>query len=86
MSLLLSAFLLLTIIALLKRKQMDRYELEWTIPAGGFFFKAFDEIVAIHERLIEPMRAILGEENLGVPYFARVAPAIAPAAFLALFS
>lgn len=37
---------------------------------------AFDEAFAIHERLIEPFRTILGEENLGILYFAWVVPAI----------
>jgi|CXWL01.1.fsa_nt_gi hypothetical protein len=47
----------------------------WAVLSVGFLFMAFDEAVAVHERLIEPMRSVLGEENLGVVYYAWVVPA-----------
>ena len=84
MLLLLFASSLLTVIAILKRKQMDSYTWQWAILAGGFLFMAFDEIVSVHERLIEPMRAILGKEHLGVLYFAWVVPAAALVLFIAV--
>lgn len=85
MSLLLFAAVLLAGITFLKKKQTDRYVLHWALLSCGFLFMSFDEIVAVHERLIEPMRTVLGEEHLGVLYFAWVVPAIALVLFLALF-
>jgi hypothetical protein len=85
MSLLLFAAVLLAAITVFKKKQMDRYVMHWAILSCGFLFMSFDEIVAVHERLIEPMRAILGEEHLGILYFAWVVPAIALVSFLAVF-
>ncbi|MCY7377675.1 MAG: hypothetical protein LH472_17085 [Pyrinomonadaceae bacterium] len=85
MLLLLFASLLLTVITVHKRKQKAAHLLEWTILSGGFLLMAFDEIAAIHERLIEPMRAIMGEQNLGFLYFAWVVPAIVLVTVLALF-
>lgn len=48
----------------------------WGVLALGFFWMAFDEIASVHEKLIEPMRVLLGGENLGVFYFAWVVPGI----------
>lgn len=48
----------------------------WGVLALGFFWMAFDEIASVHERLIEPMRVLLGGENLGVLYYAWVVPGI----------
>jgi hypothetical protein len=76
---------LLALIAFFKRKQKASGVLYWAILSAGFFFMGFDEIVSIHERLIEPMRAVLGEKNLGVFYFAWVVPGILLVLFLALF-
>ncbi len=72
---LLFASLLLAAIAFLKDKQKASYVLHWGVLSTGFLFMAFDEAFSVHERLIEPMRAILGEENLGILYFAWVVPA-----------
>ena len=76
MIILLTASLVLFAITFLKKRQSDKYSLQWTILCAGFFFMAFDEIASVHERLIEPMRILLGKENLGVFYFAWVVPAI----------
>ncbi len=83
--LLLFAALLLGFISVLKRKQNAKYAWQWAILCFGFLLMAFDETVAAHERLIEPMRSILGEENLGILYYAWVVPAIALVLFLAIF-
>ncbi|MBP9663333.1 MAG: hypothetical protein KBD94_01835 [Pyrinomonadaceae bacterium] len=48
----------------------------WGVLALGFFWMAFDEMASVHEKLIEPMRVLLGGENLGVFYFAWVVPGI----------
>jgi hypothetical protein len=76
MTMLLIASFLLAIIAFLKKQEKAAFVLQWTTLSLGFLLMAFDEVIAVHERLIEPMRAVLGEENLGVLYFAWVVPAI----------
>lgn len=83
MLLLLFAALLLAFITVIKRKQTASYIWHWAILSFGFFFMAFDEIASIHEKLIEPMQAILGKEQLGILYFAWVVPGIALVLFLA---
>lgn len=85
MLLLLCAALLLALITFLNRRQTGSRKIEWAILTAGFFWMAFDEIIAVHDRLVEPMRAVLGEENLGVFYFAWVVPAIILVLLLALF-
>jgi hypothetical protein len=85
MLLLLIASLLVAIIAVLKRKEKAPFIFQWAILSIGFLFMAFDEIASIHERLIEPMRAILGEQNLGVLYFAWVVPVVPLVIFLGFF-
>lgn len=83
--LLLLAFLLLSVISVSKKKLRAGFRFEWSVLALGFLFMAFDETASIHERLIEPMRLIIGEQNLGVLYFAWVVPAIALVVCLAIF-
>lgn len=77
MLILLFASVLLGVIASFKHQQNAEYKWHWAVLAVGFFYMAFDEIGEIHEKLIEPMRGVLGGENLGVFYFAWVVPAIA---------
>lgn len=78
---LLFAATLLAVITFFKRKQNDSYLRYWAILAVGFLYMAFDEIASAHEKLIEPMQALLGKENLGALYFAWVVPI----GFLVLF-
>lgn len=82
---LLFASLILAVITILKRKQKDLYKIEWAVLSMGFLLMAFDEIIAVHERMIEPMREILGNENLGIFYFAWVIPMGVLVVFLAVF-
>lgn len=79
------AALLLGFITVLKRKQAASYVLHWAVLSLGFLLMAFDEIVSAHERTVEPLRAVLGGENLGIFYFAWVVPGIALVLFLAFF-
>lgn len=81
--LLCSGFLLL-LIALLKQQQQDRDASKWILLAGGFFYLATDEGWSLHERLIGPVRGLLGHGNLGIFYFAWIIPAIAGVAVLGL--
>lgn len=73
--LLLSASLLLAVVTTIVRKNKGKHVLGWAILSGGFLFMAFDELASVHERFIEPMRAILGVENAGIFYYAWVVPA-----------
>ena len=53
---LLSAALLLALIARLRRQAEDRYSRHWAVMALVFVYLAFDEGAAIHERTVEPAR------------------------------
>ncbi|NBD14821.1 MAG: hypothetical protein GVY04_01355 [Cyanobacteria bacterium] len=67
--LLLFSALLLAIITLLEKRPIY-----WRFLAVGFFYMAFDEVFSVHEELISPMRTLLGNDNLGIFYFAWVIP------------
>jgi hypothetical protein len=85
--LLLSASALLTLVALLEseRKGPDRWK--WGILATGFLLMGLDETLSLHERMIEPLRNLLGGQHhhLGIFYFAWVVPGIALVAVLGVF-
>jgi hypothetical protein len=83
--LLLSAALLLSVITVLERNRRASHVLHWAILSFGFLLMAIDELVSIHERLIKPIRKLLGDGNLGVFYFAWVILGIALILFLAWF-
>jgi hypothetical protein len=83
--LLLFAALLLAVITVLKRQQTDSPVSYWAILSFGFLCMAADEAWSFHERLIKPVRRLLGDDNLGVFYFAWVIPGIALVLVLALF-
>ncbi len=82
---LLFASVILTIITVLKRRQKDLYSIYWTVLSIGFLFMTFDELVSVHERMIEPMREILGGGQLGIFYFAWVIPMGVLVFLLAIF-
>lgn len=75
--LLFCAALLLTVITALKKKEKDPDVSRWAILAFGFMFMAVDEAWSIHEKLITPVRGLLGDGPLGIFYFAWVVPGIA---------
>jgi hypothetical protein len=83
--LMLFAALLLAVITVLDGKQRIPYVSKWAILSFGFLFMAFDEAIQVHERLILPIRTLLGDRNLGVFYFAWVIPGIALVLVLGLF-
>jgi hypothetical protein len=85
MILLLFAALLLAVITVLKRKQTGSPVSHWAILSFGFLFMAADETCSFHERLVKPVHQLLGDDNLGVFYFAWVIPGIALVLILALF-
>jgi hypothetical protein len=83
-TLLLCSGFLLVLITLLKRQRRDPDVSKWMILAGGFFYLATDEGWSLHERLIDPVRGLLGHGNLGIFYFAWIIPAMAGVALLGL--
>jgi len=85
MLLLLFAALLLSVITILERKRTASHVFHWAILSFGFLIMAVDEIVCIHERLVNPIRRLLGNGNHGIFHFAWVIPGIALVLVLALF-
>lgn len=83
--LLLFAALLLSVITLLERNRTPSHVAYWAILSFGFLLMAVDDFVCLQEKLIGPMRKLLGDGNLGVFYFAWVIPGIALVFILALF-
>lgn len=83
--LLLSAALLLGLIATLERMRQSGDFSKWVILTLGFLLMGLDESVSIHEGLIRPMRNLLGGQDLGIFYFAWVIPGIALVAALGMF-
>ena len=83
--LMLFSALLLAAIAVLNGKQRIHHVSKWAILSFGFLFMAFDEAFLVHERLISPVRTLLGNSNLRVFYFAWVIPGIPLVLVLGLF-
>lgn len=87
--LLFAASAILTLVALLERARRGADALKWAILAAGFVLMAVDESLSIHERLIDPLRALiggaLGVDRLGIFYFAWVIPGIALVVALAMY-
>ncbi|MFI4852428.1 MAG: hypothetical protein ACIAZJ_25240 [Gimesia chilikensis] len=69
---LLTASLVLLLIALSKRSQADRFTLHWFFMAGLFCLLSLDEVATIHECAIEPMRRLI--DARGVLHYAWVIP------------
>jgi hypothetical protein len=82
---LLFSALLLAVVTVLERKRASAHALHWTVLTFGFLFMAVDELVSLHERLIFPLQRLLGNEELGIFFFAWVIPGIVLVAGLALF-
>lgn len=73
--LLLTVAFLLVVTACIEAKATRAYW-QWALLACGFLLMGYDEAFCVHERLIAPMRRVLGEGNLGVLYFAWVVPGL----------
>ena len=82
--LLLSAALLLMVIAFLQFKLKDKFRWHWLILTFGFLFLATDETITIHEHLNKPFKALLGKESSGLFTFAWVVPGMIIVAALGL--
>lgn len=76
---------LVTVIAVLKKQEMDPDVSRWTILAFGFLFMVIDEASSLHEKLAPPIRGLIGEGPFGFFYFAWVIPGFAVVFVLVLF-
>jgi len=85
MILLLTGALLLGVITYLQIRRKGSHVLQWATLTLGYLFMAYDEIYTVHERLVDPMRSVLGDEDLGIFYFAWVIPGIAVVILLGLY-
>jgi heme A synthase len=83
--LLLLVALVLAIVTRLEKARTSSAVLYWSILSWGFLFMAIDEIGSLHERLISPIRKLLGDRSLGIFYFAWIIPAMMLIVILALF-
>jgi len=75
---------LLCIIALGAQQRPKRESTYWAILSAGLLCIAYDEGFQVHEKLVAPMRRMLGETELGYLYFSWVVPGIAGIAILTL--
>jgi hypothetical protein len=71
-SMLLVCAFLLSIIAINKKRELDRYALHWAGLAACFLFISADEAARIHELFVAPVRSSLGAS--GFLYYAWVIP------------
>lgn len=80
---------ILAFIAVIDRKEGGKDAAKWAVLACGFVLMGVDESLSLHERMIDPMRELLGgtlgADRLGVFYFAWVVPGIILVAGLAVF-
>lgn len=75
--LLLSATLLLALVATLEHGSRSPWTWHWAALAAGFGLMTVDEAWSLHEKLIDPGRALLGDAELGIFFYAWVLFAIA---------
>ena len=73
---LLAAGVLLGAIALVERRKEGQFGLQWLVLSLGFILMSVDETCSLHEKLIQPVRSLLGARELGVFYFAWIIPAL----------
>ena len=83
--LLIFSALLLAVITVLERRQANSYAFYWAILSAGFFFMAADELLSFHERLIKPVRRLLGDDYLSIFHYAWVIPYMVLVLILGLF-
>lgn len=81
----LSSAALLTVIGIGSKRREKNDSRYWFALAAGFVFLGYDEAFQVHEQMIVPMRALMGNSNLGFFYFGWVVPGIAGVCVLALF-
>ncbi len=82
---LLAAGVLLGAIAAAERRRESPFFPQWLILSLGFTMMSVDETCSLHEKLIEPVRSLLGGRELGVFYFAWIIPGLIFVAFAAVY-
>lgn len=83
--LLLFAALLLAIITVLNGQRRIPHVSKWGILSFGFLLMSFDEASSVHESAVGPVRTLLGDNDLGIFYWAWVLPGTLLIAVLGLF-
>lgn len=83
--LLISAAMLLSFIAVREKQSASQDWPKWMVLAIGFVYMAIDEFGHLHEQLILPGRALLGDRSLGLLYYAWVVPAMLIVLALGIF-
>lgn len=86
--LLLASCMLAAVVSARARLERDPDASRWAILASGFAAMAYDEAFSVHERFIEPVRALLGRENaaeLGALYYAWIVPGAALVVVVGVF-
>lgn len=68
---------LLALTGVIEYRQKGAHAGRWVLLALLFLYISYDEAFQVHEGLVAPVRALLGEGRLGIFYFAWVIPAIA---------
>ena len=68
--------MLLATIAVMKRRERDRYTRQWVTLSAAFLYMAFDEAASLHEMMGRPMQELLRDHATGVLYYAWVVPGI----------
>lgn len=76
---------LLLVIGVLNKKFSKPDITKWFILSLALLMMGFDEICSIHEKLTSPFRALLGNHNLGIFYFAWVIPGLVIIGLAGLF-
>jgi hypothetical protein len=76
--------LLLVAVGLSARQRGKHETVYWMVLACGFLFLSYDEGFQVHEKLIRPMRSLMGNRELGIFYFGWVVPGIAGVCALGL--
>lgn len=84
-SLLLLAAMLLGVVTALEKNRASPQVFRWGVLCAGFLFMAMDEAVSLHEKLIWPVRGLIGSRDLGFFYFSWVIPGIVLVSVLGLY-
>ncbi len=83
--LMLISALILAVTAVIERREGALHASKWAVLSMGFLYLGYDEAFLVHEKLLGPMRQLLGGSNLGLLYFAWVVPGTAVVAALGVF-
>ncbi|HTF88097.1 MAG TPA: multidrug transporter [Planctomycetota bacterium] len=75
---------LLAVLTLLKKRDGDPDLWRWALLAFGFWYMSVDEAWSSHEKLVRPLRGMVGDGASGALYFTWVIPALALVALLGL--